>query len=50
MGNLNSNSLNPKKSTLDLKLGDIFLTSNRYMKVSCLRPLTLIPLVFGGHC
>ena len=45
MGSLEPNSLNPKKSDDDLKLGDIFLTVNGYMKVSCLRPLTLISLV-----
>lgn len=50
MGNLDPNSLNPKKSTLDLKLGDIFLTSSGYMKISCLRPLTLVPLVSGVRC
>jgi hypothetical protein len=49
MGYLNPNSLIPKKSKCNLSLGDILLTSNGYMKVSCLRPLTLVSLVFGGQ-
>ena len=50
MGYLNPNSLTPKKSKDNLSLGDILLTSNGYMKVSCLRPLTLAQLISGGQC
>jgi len=47
MGDLNPNLLNPNKSALEIR--GYFLTSNIYMKVSCLRPLTLVPLVSGGR-
>ena len=50
MGYLNPNSLTSKKSKDNLSLGDILLTSNGYMKVSCLRPLTLVQLISGGQC
>ena len=45
MEHLEPNSLNAKKSKEDLNVGDIFLTANGYMKVNCLIPLTLIPLI-----
>jgi hypothetical protein len=45
MGYIETNSLKPKKSITHLNVGDIFLTFNGYMKVNCLTPLTLIPLV-----
>lgn len=45
MGYIDANSLMPKKLMPDLKVCDIFLAANDYMKVNCLTPLTLVPLV-----
>ena len=45
MGYLVPNSFSPKKSKENINVGDIFLTFNGYMKVSCLRPLTLVSLI-----
>jgi len=44
---IDPNSFSPKKSKENINVGDIFLTFNGYMKVSCLRALTLVSVIPG---
>lgn len=47
MGQIADNSLKPKKSEEHIKLGDVYLTANGYMKVINLNPLRLVPTDYG---
>ena len=44
---INANSVNPIKSTSQIKIGDIIMTSIGYAKVFCLNPIKTVSITRG---
>ena len=44
---IDANSVNPIKSTYQIKIGDIMMTSIGYAKVSCLNPVKAVSITRG---
>ena len=44
---IDTNSVNPTKSTSQVKIGDVISTSIGYAKVSCLNPVKAVSITRG---